>query len=152
MIFGNCLRYTRNKEEAEDLLQDCFIKILNKINDYEFKGSFQGWIRKLTINAAITYYHNKKKYLAETVDDFEIKTTNFDYDVLSQMRTKEIMNIVNELPIGYKTIFNLFVIEGYKHAEIAKILQISEETSRSQLKKARDILQELIKNRFDGKI
>lgn len=152
IIFGICLRYTRNKTEAEDLLQNCFLKILNKIDDYEFKGSFEGWIKRLTINAAINFFHEKRRSLVEPVDSYEPQSNNFDYDVVSQMSAKEIMEVVNELSIGYKTVFNLYVIEGYKHTEIAEMLQISEATSRSRLKRAREILQELIKKRLNGEI
>ena len=138
VVFGICLRYTKDKAEAEDLMQECFIKILNKICDYEFKGSFEGWLRRLTVNNAINFLKSKRNFASEDVGDYEIPAGDSGNDVLSQMSAQEIIEIINKLPTGYRTVFNLHVIEGYKHTEIAEMLEISDITCRTQYKKARE--------------
>lgn len=148
LVFGICLRYTKDKAEAEDLMQECFIKILNKINDYEFKGSFEGWLRRLTVNNALNFLKSKKSFAYEDVGEYEISSGDSGNDVLSQMSAQEIIEIINKLPTGYRTVFNLHVIEGYKHTEIAEMLEISDITCRTQYKKAREALVELINKNF----
>jgi RNA polymerase sigma-70 factor (ECF subfamily) len=146
LIFGICLRYTKDNDEAQDLMQECFIKILNKINDYEFKGSFEGWIRRLTVNNAINYLKLRKNFLVEDINDYENLKDNYDPDVISNMNAQEIVKLINQLPVGYRTIFNLYAVEGYKHIEIAEMLGVSEVTCRTQFKKARTSLMKLIEN------
>jgi RNA polymerase sigma-70 factor (ECF subfamily) len=146
-IYGICLRYTKNKQEAEDLMQECYIKVLNKITDYEFKGSFEGWLRRLTINNVINYLKARNKFLTEDIDDYKSGVESSESDIVSNMSAEEIISIINQLPVGYRTVFNLYVVEGYKHNEIAEILNISENTSRTQLKKARTALIKMILER-----
>ncbi len=148
LVFGICLRYTKDRPEAEDLMQECFIKILYKINDYEFKGSFEGWLRRLTVNSAINFLKSKKSFLSEDVGEYEIQDENFRSDVISDMSAREIIEIINQLPVGYRTVFNLHVIEGYKHTEIAELLEISDITCRTQYKKAREALMVLINENY----
>ena len=148
-IYGICLRYTKDTYEAQDLMQDCFIKILNKIGDYEFKGSFEGWMRRLTVNSAINFINARKNIYPEDIDEHEIPEKDFDNDILSEMSAKEIMGMINKLPTGYRTVFNLYVIEGYKHGEIAEMLGITENTCRTQFKKARKSLMKLITENYN---
>jgi len=148
LIYGICLRYTKDKAEAQDLMQECFIKILNKIGEYEFKGSFEGWLRRLTVNNAINFLKARKNFISEDVLEYETVPENFDNDVISQMSAQEIIGIINKLPVGYRTVFNLHVIEGYKHTEIAELLEISDITCRTQFKKAREALVTMINENY----
>lgn len=148
LMYGICLRYTKDETEAQDLLQECFIRILNKIKDYEFKGSFEGWIRRLTVNHAINYLRSKKHFMSEDISEYEIENTNDNTDIISKLNAEEIIKMINELPEGYKTVFNLHVIEGYKHTEIAEMLNISDITCRTQYKKAREALIKIVNERF----
>ncbi len=148
VIFGICLRYTKDRQEAEDLLQDCFIKILEKITEYEFKGSFEGWIRRLTVNNAINYIKSKRKFDFDNMDDVMHENLNINNSVIEELSAEEILKLVKLLPVGYRTVFNLYVVEGYKHAEIAEMLNINEVTCRTQLKKAREALIKMINERF----
>jgi RNA polymerase sigma-70 factor (ECF subfamily) len=144
LLYGICLRYTKDEHEAQDLLQECFIRILNKISDYSFKGSFEGWIRRLTVNHAINYLKSKKHFMTEDISNYEIENENNNADILSELNAQEIVKMINKLPSGYRTVFNLHVIEGYKHIEIAEILKISDITCRTQYKKAREALIKMI--------
>ncbi|MDD3859195.1 MAG: RNA polymerase sigma factor [Bacteroidales bacterium] len=146
LVYGICLRYTKDRPEAEDLMQECFIKLLNKIGDYEFKGSFEGWLRRLTVNNAINYIRSKRNNnLSEDVSNYEIHNGDLDNDIISEMSAHEIISVINKLPDGYRMVFNLHVIEGYKHTEIAELLDISDITCRTQYKKAREALMILLK-------
>lgn len=144
LMYGICLRYTKDQHEAQDLLQECFIRILNKIDTYNFKGSFEGWIRRLTVNHAINYLKTKRYFMYEDISSYEIENLQMNTDVISNMNAQDIIKMINELPVGYKTIFNLHVVEGYKHTEIAEMLEISDITSRTQFKKAREALIKMI--------
>jgi RNA polymerase sigma-70 factor (ECF subfamily) len=145
LIYGICLRYTKDEHEAKDLLQECFIRILGKIGDFEFKGSFEGWLRRLTVNHSINYLKSKKYYLTEDISEYEIENKNFNADAISDLSVQEIIKMISRLPVGYRTVFNLHVIEGYKHTEIAKMLEISDITCRTQYKKAREALIQMFK-------
>jgi len=144
LLYGICLRYTKDEHEAQDLLQECFIRILNKICDYSFKGSFEGWMRRLTVNHAINYLKSKKYFMTEDVSEYEIENENDSTSVISELNVQEIIKMINQLPAGYRTVFNLHVIEGYKHTEIAEMLEISDITCRTQYKKAREVLMKMI--------
>ncbi|MDD2386120.1 MAG: sigma-70 family RNA polymerase sigma factor [Bacteroidales bacterium] len=146
LMYGICLRYTKDQHEAQDLLQECFIRILNKIDTYNFKGSFEGWIKRLTVNHAINYLKTKRHFMSEDISSYEIENQQMNTDVISDMNAQDIVKMINKLPLGYKTIFNLHVVEGYKHTEIAEMLEISDITSRTQFKKAREALIEMIIN------
>ncbi len=140
-MFGVCLRYCDSKEEAEDVLQDAFIKIFNKIHTFKFMGSFEGWIRKIMVNTAIrNKYTNFRAHETHTMEGMEHKST--DENVISNLSMDDLMKLVNELPQGYKIVFNMFAIEGYSHKEIAETLNIQEATSRSQFLRARNFLKE----------
>ncbi len=142
VLFGICLRYGGNKEAAEDILQDVFVTIFKKIDSYRFEGSFEGWLKRITVNVAINYLRKqKRKYLVSVDDNEYVKLESYDADAISKLSEMEILESIQRLPEGYRTVFNLYVIEGYKHKDIAEMLGITESTSRTQLAKARKALQ-----------
>lgn len=148
-MFGVCLRYARNYHDAEDLLHEGFIRVFEKMKDYRGDGSLNGWMRRIMVTTAINYYRKKNTSLFEfdSRDSLLVGEENYE-DVISYMSANELLDYIQQMPDGYRTIFNLYVIEGYKHTEIAELLNISENTSKSQLLKARKALMIKVK---DGK-
>jgi len=142
LMFGVCLRYTDNQEDAQDILQEGFIKVFKNIHSFRRQGSFEGWIRRIMVHSSIEHYRRNSRYFM--VDIEEARTLRFEADVLSSLSRDEILNLIQQLPVGYRTVFNLYVIEGYPHQEIADMLQISVGTSKSQLSRGKRILQEKI--------
>jgi RNA polymerase sigma-70 factor (ECF subfamily) len=145
-MLGVCLRYARNSADAEDILQDAFIKVFEKINQFKNEGSFEGWIRKIVVNTALKKYtlsRYSKELLGEELSEKET-VCYANPAVYNHLSEKELLSLINKLPDGYRLIFNLFVIEGYKHEEIATMIGINAGTSRSQLAKARMYLQKQI--------
>jgi RNA polymerase sigma-70 factor (ECF subfamily) len=141
VLFAICMRYASNKTEAEDMLQESFLTIFNKIDSYRYQGSFEGWLKRITVNTAINIIRKNARSLQMTMTKDEYhEVVAQESDVISQMSEKDILNCIQHLPSGYRTVFNLYVIEGYKHKEIAEMLNISENTSRTQLIKARKAL------------
>ncbi len=143
-MYAVCLRYARNKYEAEDILQEAFVKVFQSINQFNFEGSFEGWLKKIMINTSLKY--NQKHKL---VIDYDITAINSmeeyeDPEIIHALHTEELMSYIRQLPVGYRMVFNLYIIEGFSHKEIANLLEIQEVTSRSQLLKARKMLQEKI--------
>jgi len=142
-MYAICLRYAQNNDEAKDILQEGFIKVFANLNKFEHKGSFEGWIKRIFINTSIEFYRkNQKHSVLDKLEPYNEK--GIESDVLSLLKHADLMKLVQCLPNGYRTVFNLFVMEGYSHDEISKMLNISENTSKSQLHKARHFLQELI--------
>ena len=151
-MYGICLRFAGNQMEADDILQEGFIKIFTKIKDFRNEGSLEGWIRRTIINTAINYYRRNLKYTRmNNLDDLEI-TDNRDADIYSRISREELLDMIQELPIGYRTVFNLNVIEGYTHKEIGAMLNISDNTSKSQLTRARTVLMRKVKNLLKEKV
>jgi RNA polymerase sigma factor (sigma-70 family) len=146
-MYGVCLRYARSRMEAEDILQEGFIKVFNHLPDYRFEGVFEGWIRRTIVNTAINYYKQKSKEWAEISLEKAEETHSYDESIIDKLSAQELLGIIQQLPEGYRIIFNLYIIEGYTHQEIGKILNISENTSKSQLSRARAALQQKIKQR-----
>jgi RNA polymerase sigma-70 factor (ECF subfamily) len=145
-MLGVCLRYTKNRDEAEDLLQEGFIKVFHNIEHFSASGSFEGWIRKIMVNTALESIRRRKIEFSTTdiqqlEDDYEA-----DANVLSRLGHQELLIMIQSLSPGYQLIFNLYAVEGYQHKEIAAMLNISEGTSKSQFARARLILQDKIKN------
>ncbi len=142
-LFGICLRYAGDRAEAEDILQESFLKIFFSIKDYSGSGSFTGWMRRIAVNTAITYYHRnlKHKHHIEIEDyvSLETGTTSFEEDLFS---ADELIKVLNELSPGYRMVFNLYAVEGYKHKEIAELLGIDINTSKSQYSRAKAVLRE----------
>lgn len=138
-----CLRYTRHRMEAEDILQDAFIKVFDNISKFEFKGSFEGWIRRIVINTALKNY-SKKSFKQEQIGLENQPELPLEPEIYSNLEEEELLRLINQLPDGYRVVFNLYAVEGYSHKEIADLLGIQESTSRSQLVKARKMLQGMI--------
>lgn len=138
-----CLRYVVNYHDAEDILQEAFIKVFAHIHQFKFEGSFEGWLRKIVVNTALKALQKKKLHFAE-VNESTISLADADAGAPSNLQAEQLMKILNHLPDGYRIVFNLYVIEGYDHEEIAKMLNIQTSTSRSQLVKARKMLQQQI--------
>lgn len=140
-----CNRYARNSADAEDILQDAFIKVFDKIYQFKFEGSFEGWIRKIVVNTALKKY-SLRRYEKE-VSGYEITDRDespMEPSAYGHLTEKDLLVLINNLPDGYRLIFNLYIIEGYQHDEIAAMLGIQPGTSRSQLVKARSMLQKQI--------
>jgi len=129
--------------EAEDILQDAFIKVFDNIGRFEFKGSFEGWIRRIVINTALKNY-SKKSFKQEQIGLENQPELPLDPEIYSNLEEEELLRLINRLPDGYRLVFNLYAVEGYSHKEIAELLGIQESTSRSQLVKARKMLQGMI--------
>ncbi|MBD0287684.1 MAG: sigma-70 family RNA polymerase sigma factor [Flavisolibacter sp.] len=145
-MFMVCLRYAKNREEAEEILQEGFMKVFEFIHQFKFAGSFEGWMRKIMVNCALQKYRNKTN-LRPVISIETITTEQPDNEeILSRLGTKELLDMVQQLPPGYRMVFNLYVFEGMKHREIAECLGISEGTSKSNLSDARAILQRAVTN------
>lgn len=140
-----CTRYMKSREAAEDVVQDGFIKVFRKLNTYQNRGSFEAWIRIIMVNTALkelSKKHNKQ-------DIISLDSTwnpSFDPEVISYLGEEELINLIQMLPRGYRTVFNMYAIEGYSHKEIGEKLDIGESTSRSQLVKARNMLKKMVNN------
>ena len=154
-MFGVCLRYARNRMDAEDILQDGFIKVFNNLKHFRSQGSIEGWLRRIMINTAINYY--KKSSLRYHIN-IDIDTGNiedneiYNEDIISNLSVKELLSFIQDLPEGYRMVFNLYAIEGYKHKEIGEMLDISENTSKSQFAMARKVLQGIYHSQMKIKI
>ena len=138
-----CLRYANDNMEAEDIMQDGFIKVFQYLHQFKFEGSFEGWIRRIIVNTAIRHLEKKKLQFKE-IDESGADAPKLDPYVYAHLGQDDLMKLINQLPEGYKIVFNLNVIEGYSHEEIAEMLHIQPGTSRSQLVKARKMLQHQI--------
>ena len=143
-MMGVCLRYVNDRETARDLLQDGFVKVFTSMDSYSGIGSFEGWMRKIFVNCALEYLR-KSDVLRESTDlDNTAELIQPDASAFSNMSAAELMQLVQELPAGFRTVFNLFAIEGYSHKEISDMLNITESTSRSQFTRAKQMLQKRI--------
>lgn len=140
-LFSVCLKYSRNYDEAQDNLQDGFLLIFNKINKYEFKGSFEGWIKRVMINHIMQQYRNSVVF--EIIKD-NIKQEEITIEADENVSIDYLLKIIQELPDRYRLVFNLYVMDGYSHREIASMLEITEGTSKSNLARAKMILKEKI--------
>ena len=147
-MYAVCLRYAGNAEEAEDILQEGFIKVFKKLDSFRNEGSFEGWIRRIFVNTAIEHFR-RKKYLLPVTEKEENTIEGKYTSVLDELGAKDIMALVQELSPGYRTVFNMYVVEGYTHKEIADQLGISEGTSKSQLSRAKVILQDMVRTQID---
>ncbi len=140
-IFVTCLKYSKNYADAEDTLQDCFITIFDKIHQYKNKGSFEGWLKRIAINTALQKY--RKTSPLEIVTDIKDQENEDDFTIENDIYNVDILlEFVQQLPDQYRLVFNLFVLDGYNHKEIAEMLHISQGTSKSNLSRARKLLKE----------
>ncbi len=143
-MMGVCLRYCDNEQEAEDVLQNGFIAVFGNLESFKGSGSFEGWIRKIIVNTALTNLRKNKKFKQNIALDnveFMLSTPN---QIGPDFAARDLLKIIQQLPKGSRTVFNLYAIEGYSHIEIANMLNISEGTSKSQYSRARAYLQKVI--------
>lgn len=135
-----CMRYANDTMEAEDVLQEGFVKVFSKLPDFKMEGSLEGWIRRIMVNTSLDAIRKQKRHLGDTkLEDVEYKVTNLE-SANDQLMAEDLMKLVQALPDGYKVVFNLFAIEGYSHKEIADLLGVTENTSKSQYSRARAYL------------
>jgi RNA polymerase sigma-70 factor (ECF subfamily) len=146
LMMSVCLRYVRDRDIAQNLLQDGFIKLFNKIHTYSGSGSFVGWMRKIFVNTALEYLRHNDVFKYSTDIDTAIDIESMEESPIDKISADELMKCITELPTGFRTVFNMFAIEGYSHMEIAEKLGIHEGTSRSQYARARTQLQQKILN------
>lgn len=135
-----CLRYARHASEAQDMLQDGFIKVFDNIGSFKSNGSFEGWIRRIVVNTALNYCR-KSSFKQEQIGIEDYQDTVVKSKAVSNLGEKELLALIQKLPDGYRMVFNLYVIEGYSHKEIGEVLNVTESTSRSQLAKSRKWMQ-----------
>lgn len=142
-MYGVCLRYSGSEDDAKDILQDGFVKIYEKIHQFKFQGSFEGWMRRIFVNTALERYRGQ--YQIISIHDGYNESDMYSYDhINNQINTNDLLKIINQLSPKYRMVFNLYAIEGYSHKEIAEMLNITEGTSKSNLSRARMILQDKI--------
>ena len=149
VMFGVCMRYVKNREDAEDVMIEGFFKVMTNIHQFKGTGSFQGWIRRIMVNESLMFLRKAHNFrMTVEVSNIEIKS---QVTVEDELSAQDIINLLDKLPTGYRTVFNLYVLEGYKHREIAEMLGISINTSKSQLILAKKRMQSLIKqNQLPG--
>jgi RNA polymerase sigma-70 factor (ECF subfamily) len=140
-MYGVCIRFANSSDDANDILQEGFIRVFNHINDYRGEGSFEGWVRRTIVNTAINFYKKEKKRGFKVDLDYIKKDYVVSESAIEKISFNELISLIRELPNGYRTVFNLNVIEGYTHKEIGNMLDISENTSKSQLSRAKSALQ-----------
>lgn len=143
-MYAVCLRYANNADDAQDLLQEGFIKVFKNLHRFRAEGSFEGWIRRVFINSSIEHYRKKAAKLSTVSDKEESTIEDTDITAIDSLAEKDIIHLIQDLSPGYRTVFNLYVIEGYSHREIGELLNISEGTSKSQLARAKGILQKKV--------
>ena len=147
-MYAVCLRYMGNREEAEDVLQDGFVTLFSKLDSYTGAGSFEGWARRIFVNTALMSLR-KKDVLRQSEDvDAAWNISAGDPTPVQKIGHEELTKMISELPPGFRTVFNMYIVEGYSHKEIAEALGVSEATSRSQLQRARALLQGKIKEKY----
>lgn len=145
VLFAICMRYSLNAENAKDMLQDSFIKAFEVLPRFRFEGSFEGWLKRIAVTTCLDF--NKKLKTEPFQEDVQaISDIKHDEMVHANLNTVDLINLLQKLPVGYRTVFNLYAIEGYSHQEISELLSISENTSKTQLFKARKMLQAMLVN------
>src|SRR5436305_11993876 len=143
-MLGVCYRFARNREDAEDMLQECFIKVFSQIQQFRGQGALEGWIRRIVVHTCINILKKNKKFI-DSVDLIHAGSVYLnENNIPSIVETKEVVESVRQLPIGYRTVLNLYAIEGFTHREIAQMLDIEESTSRSQYTRAKAMLEEIL--------
>jgi RNA polymerase sigma factor (sigma-70 family) len=139
-MMGVCLRYMKDHAQAEDVLQDGFVKVFTKLDKFSGDGSLEGWVRRIMVNTALDHLRKSNKFQANvSMDDVGYKVES-DADVLASLIEEDLLKLIQEMPTGYKTVFNMFAIEGYSHKEIGERLGVSENTSKSQYSRAKAYL------------
>lgn len=148
-MFGVCLRYSKDRTEAEDNLQDGFIKVFANIGKFRHEGSLEGWVRRIMVNESLAKF--RKQNVMHPVEDMgQYEMPNFTDDVIDKISADELVDLIQELPPRYRMVFNLFVMEDMGHKEIGEVMQIAEGTSKSNLARAREILQRKVNALYGG--
>jgi RNA polymerase sigma factor (sigma-70 family) len=143
-MLGVCYRFAKNREDAEDMLQEGFIKIFTQIHQYRGEGALEGWIRRIIVHTCINNLKKNKKF-ADSLDIIHAKSIHINEELIpSIMQAKQVVECIRMLPIGYRTVLNLYAVEGYPHKDIAAMLDIEESTSRSQYTRAKAMLEEIL--------
>ncbi|MFN5889071.1 MAG: RNA polymerase sigma factor [Bacteroidota bacterium] len=141
-VYAVCLRYMNNEDDAKDMLQECLIKVFQKGGEFRFEGSLEGWIRRISVNTCLDHIKKRRLTFTDDIANLEIPVEKeWGYNSLEY---NDLLKLLYQLPVGYRLVFNLYAMEGFTHAEIADMLQISENTSKSQLFKARQWLKSKI--------
>ncbi|RZS96763.1 RNA polymerase sigma factor [Cecembia calidifontis] len=139
-----CIRYVKDRELAEDVLMEGFMKIFEKLPQFESKGSFEGWMKRIIVTQSLLTLRNSRHLNMEVVQvetHLEVQENSYE---LNHLEAADLMELIQELPVGYRTVFNLYAVEGYSHSEIGDLLGITESTSKSQLNRARNLLKQKI--------
>ena len=144
-----CLRYVANQADAEDVLIESFMRVFERVNQFRNEGSFEGWVRRIMVTESLMFLRKNKSLRQEISLDIVMEAPDYQW-ADENLQTDDLLRIVAQLPTGYRTVFNLFAIEGYSHAEIATLTGISEGTSKSQLSRARALLQQKIRTLETG--
>lgn len=147
-MYAVCLRYCKDAEDAQDLLQDGFVKIFKNLEKFRGEGSFEGWIRRIFVNTSIEHFRKTVKTQSVT-DSQELVIEDPSWNALDNLAEKDIIKMIQELSPGYRQVFNMYVIEGYSHKDIGDILGISEGTSKSQLARAKGILKKMVETKLN---
>jgi len=143
-MLGVCYRFSKNREDAEDILQDGFIKVFSQMHQYRNEGALEGWIRRIIVHTCINILKKNKKF-TDCVDILQASGVSIkEESIPSVIQAKEVVECIRMLPLGYKTVLNLYAIEGYSHREISNMLDIEESTSRSQYTRAKAMLEEIL--------
>lgn len=143
-MLGILLRYAKNTMEAEDMLQQGFIRVFQNLEKFRYEGSLEGWVKRIMINTAINFYKSNLKHNQYVDIDDVSHTSSLSIEAIDSLSHKQLLTLIQSLPEGYRMVFNLYIIEGYSHKDIAEQLGISENTSKSQLSRARKVLQKKI--------
>jgi len=145
-LLGLCVRYMQNRDEAEDVMQDAFVKLFSNLSNYKGQGSFEGWAKRIAANTALTALNKKNKIYFERNLQL-VENIDLDEEEAEHIDLQTILNCLNELPAGYRTIINMYLLDGYSHKEISENLGITESSSRSQYARARQSLMKLLKTK-----
>ena len=153
-MFVLCLRYANSREDAEDILQEGFVKVFQDMHQFKRAGSFEGWMRKVILHVALQYIRRQKNWQIQTASDLEIwentLAANTDEEPFDQELVKKILHLMQQMPVGFRTVLNLYVMEEYSHQQIATELGISVGTSKSQLNRAKAYLRELVEKTINS--
>jgi len=143
-MLGVCYRFAKNREDAEDMLQEGFIKVFTQMHQYRNEGALEGWIRRIVVHTCINVLKKNKKF-SDSVDIIHANSVHVNEDMIpSIMQAKQVVECIRMLPLGYRTVLNLYAIEGFSHKEIANLLDIEESTSRSQYTRAKAMLEDIL--------
>jgi RNA polymerase sigma factor (sigma-70 family) len=146
-MYAVCLRYCKDTDDAQDLLQDGFVKIFKNLEKFRGEGSFEGWIRRIFVNTSIEHFRKSVKKFSVT-DSQEVTVEDPSWNALDNLAEKDVVKMIQQLSPGYRQVFNMYVIEGYAHKDIGEILGISEGTSKSQLARAKAILKKMAEEKL----